>query len=449
MEHDPSPPSPSSRTRPETGPGWSGWSSCRSCLRSGWAPATCCGGETLPPPRPRRPRSQVPENVKRYDIPTDGDPSIGPEDAKITIVEFSDYQCPYCKRWNDEVFDRLLQDYPDQVRIVYRDFPLTSIHPEAFRPPRRPIAPASRAPTGNTTGRSSARSMAWGRPRTRNTPLELGLDTNAFAQCQSENRYNGEITADVNFAAGLGISSTPTFFVNGIALVGAQPYDVFKQVIDLSWPGKIPNFEYGHSMKKFVAVAGNIGVGKSTLVNKLCQKLGWQPFYEPVAENPYLADFYSDMPAWSFHSQVFFLTHRLRSHYQLARHPDSAIQDRSVYEDAEIFAQNLYLRGFIHPRDYETYRELYETLVEFLPPPDLVIYLRSRVPTLMQRIASRGRDYERTISPGLSRPTSTSCTRNGSAVSCCAPCSPSLPTTWITWPTRGISISSPPRWRKN
>ena len=151
-------------------------------------------------------------------------------------------------------------------------------------------------------------------------------------------------------------------------------------------------------MKKFVAVAGNIGVGKSTLVNKLSHKLGWQPFYEPVAENPYLADFYNDMSAWSFHSQVFFLSHRLRSHYQLAHHPESVIQDRSVYEDAEIFAQNLYMRGFIHPRDYETYRGLYETLVEFLPPPDLVIYLRASVPTLLQRIASRGRDYERSIS---------------------------------------------------
>ena len=151
-------------------------------------------------------------------------------------------------------------------------------------------------------------------------------------------------------------------------------------------------------MKKFVAVAGNIGVGKSTLVNKLSHKLGWQPFYEPVAENPYLADFYNDMSAWSFHSQVFFLSHRLRSHYQLAHHTESVIQDRSVYEDAEIFAQNLYMRGFIHPRDYETYRGLYETLVEFLPPPDLVIYLRASVPTLLQRIASRGRDYERSIS---------------------------------------------------
>ncbi|MCF6277873.1 MAG: deoxynucleoside kinase [Anaerolineales bacterium] len=152
-------------------------------------------------------------------------------------------------------------------------------------------------------------------------------------------------------------------------------------------------------MKKFVAVAGNIGVGKSTLVEMLCQKLNWEPFYEPVAENPYLADFYKNMPAWSFHSQVFFLSHRLRSHHQLAAHPTSVIQDRSVYEDAEVFAKNLARQGHIQPRDYQTYRELYETVIGFLPPPDLVIYLRASVPTLLQRIASRGRDYERTIVP--------------------------------------------------
>ncbi len=151
------------------------------------------------------------------------------------------------------------------------------------------------------------------------------------------------------------------------------------------------------SGKKFVAVAGNIGVGKSTLVNGLCQRLGWQPFYEPVAENPYLADFYRDMSAFSFHSQIFFLTHRLRAHHAIARHPDSVIQDRSVYEDAEIFAHNLFLQGHILPRDYETYRGLYETVMEFLPPPDLVIYLRASVATLEERIARRGRDYERTI----------------------------------------------------
>jgi deoxyadenosine/deoxycytidine kinase len=152
-------------------------------------------------------------------------------------------------------------------------------------------------------------------------------------------------------------------------------------------------------MKKFVAVAGNIGVGKSTLVDLLCRKLNWEPFYEPVTENPYLADFYHDMEAWAFHSQLFFLTHRLRAYHQIASHPTSVIQDRSVYEDAEIFAQNLFLQGYIHPRDYETYRELYETVLQFLPPPDLVIYLRASVPTLSNRISRRGRDYERSITP--------------------------------------------------
>ncbi|HLF74296.1 MAG TPA: deoxynucleoside kinase [Anaerolineales bacterium] len=152
-------------------------------------------------------------------------------------------------------------------------------------------------------------------------------------------------------------------------------------------------------MKKFVAVAGNIGVGKSTLVEMLCVRLGWEPFYEPVAENPYLADFYADMDSWSFHSQIYFLAHRLRAHYNLSQHPESVVQDRSVYEDAEIFAQNLYLQGHIHQRDYQTYRELYETTLRFLPPPDLVIYLRASVPTLERRIRSRGRDYELTILP--------------------------------------------------
>ena len=152
-------------------------------------------------------------------------------------------------------------------------------------------------------------------------------------------------------------------------------------------------------MKKFVAVAGNIGVGKSTLVEMLCVRLGWQPFYEPVTENPYLEDFYTDMSAWSFHSQIFFLTHRLRSHSKLGQHPSSVVQDRSVYEDAEIFAYNLFLQGYINQRDYQTYRDLYETTSRLLPPPDLVVYLRASVPTLLSRIERRGRNYERTISP--------------------------------------------------
>jgi deoxyadenosine/deoxycytidine kinase len=151
-------------------------------------------------------------------------------------------------------------------------------------------------------------------------------------------------------------------------------------------------------MKKFVAVAGNIGVGKSTLVGMLSNRLGWQPFYEPEAENPYLPDFYQDMKAWAFHSQVFFLTHRLRAHRRSIEHPTSVVQDRSVYEDAEVFAHNLYQQGQISQRDYETYCELYRVLSEFLPPPDLVVYLRSSVATLEKRIRLRGREYERQIS---------------------------------------------------
>jgi deoxyadenosine/deoxycytidine kinase len=150
-------------------------------------------------------------------------------------------------------------------------------------------------------------------------------------------------------------------------------------------------------MKKFIAVAGNIGVGKSTLVEMICERLGCQPFYEPVTENPYIADFYKDMLTWSFHSQVFFLTHRLRIHQELVRVPGSVIQDRSIYEDAEVFAHNLFVQGNLSERDYTTYRSLYRTLAEYLPPPDLVIYLRASVPTLVKRIALRNRDYEQKI----------------------------------------------------
>lgn len=151
-------------------------------------------------------------------------------------------------------------------------------------------------------------------------------------------------------------------------------------------------------MKKYVAVAGNIGVGKSTLVRLICERLGWTPFYEPHTENPYLTDFYQDMNAWGFHSQVFFLGQRLLIHQQLNRHPSSAIIDRSVYEDAEIFARNLSNQGFISQRDFATYMTLYRSLVDFLPPPDLMVYLRASVPRLMQRIEQRSRDYEQSIS---------------------------------------------------
>jgi deoxyadenosine/deoxycytidine kinase len=152
--------------------------------------------------------------------------------------------------------------------------------------------------------------------------------------------------------------------------------------------------------KKFVAVAGNVGVGKSTLTQLLAEKLGWEPFYEAVDDNPYLADFYRDMRSWSFHSQIFFLTRRLRHHRLLLDRPNSVVQDRSVYEDAEIFARNLYQQGNMSERDYRSYRELYEVLTQFLPPPDMVVYLRASVDTLMKRIRLRGREFEQDIDPG-------------------------------------------------
>jgi deoxyadenosine/deoxycytidine kinase len=155
-----------------------------------------------------------------------------------------------------------------------------------------------------------------------------------------------------------------------------------------------------YASKKFIAIAGNIGVGKSSLVTLLSDRLVWQPYYEPVAENPYLEDFYKDMQAWSFHSQIYFLTRRLRTHRELLNYPSSVIQDRTVYEDAEVFARNLHLQGHINDRDYNAYRELYLVLTEFLPPPDLVIYLRASVGTVMDRIKLRGRDFEQKISPG-------------------------------------------------
>ena len=150
-------------------------------------------------------------------------------------------------------------------------------------------------------------------------------------------------------------------------------------------------------MKRFVAIAGNIGVGKSTLTALLRQQLNWEPFFEAVKDNPYLVDFYKDMRRWSFHSQIYFLSRRLRHHWQLLQRTNSVIQDRTVYEDAEIFARNLYQQDLMDERDYRSYCELYEVVTTVLPPPDLIVYLRASVPTLQDRIQRRGRPFERDI----------------------------------------------------
>jgi len=152
--------------------------------------------------------------------------------------------------------------------------------------------------------------------------------------------------------------------------------------------------------KKYsIAIAGNMGVGKSTLTRMLAAKLGWTPFYEAVDDNPYLADFYKNMPQWSFHSQIFFLSRRLRLLRNMLKHPGTVIQDRTIYEDAEIFARNLYQRGNMSDRDFQVYRGLYEEFIQFLPAPDLMIYLKASVPTLIERIHRRGRDFEQDVSP--------------------------------------------------
>jgi deoxyadenosine/deoxycytidine kinase len=148
---------------------------------------------------------------------------------------------------------------------------------------------------------------------------------------------------------------------------------------------------------KFIAVAGNIGAGKTELTRFLCQKYQLLPFFEPNDQNPYLADFYDDMKTWAYRSQLFFLTHKFRLHRELEKATDNILQDRTIYEDAEIFAQNLKNQRHIDKRDFKTYWTLYETIASVLRPPDLMIYLRCPVKTLQQRIKKRGRAMEQRI----------------------------------------------------
>lgn len=149
--------------------------------------------------------------------------------------------------------------------------------------------------------------------------------------------------------------------------------------------------------KYFIAVAGNIGAGKSSLTRMLGERFSWKPYYESVDDNPYLADFYGDMNRWSFHLQIYFLANRFKSHKEIVESHKSVIQDRSIYEDAEIFARNLFDIGKMDARDYENYVSLFHVMMEYLKPPDLLIYLRSSVDTLVEQIQRRGREFEQSI----------------------------------------------------
>jgi deoxyadenosine/deoxycytidine kinase len=153
----------------------------------------------------------------------------------------------------------------------------------------------------------------------------------------------------------------------------------------------------GAKPRKFVAVAGNIGVGKSTLVDFLATQHGFRPFVEPNLQNPYLDDFYSDMSAWAFHSQISFLAHKFRIHMDLMAEPLTVVQDRTIYEDAEIFARHLHQRGLMSDRDWGTYSALYSAMTKALAPPDLLIVLRCSVKAIRRRIRQRGRANEQMI----------------------------------------------------
>lgn len=149
--------------------------------------------------------------------------------------------------------------------------------------------------------------------------------------------------------------------------------------------------------KKYVAVAGTIGSGKTSLVSWLVDTYGLRPFYEPNDDNPYLADFYQDMTQWGFHSQIYFLSHKLQLHQSLLAANEPSVIDRTLYEDAEIFAKNLKLQGHISKRDWATYERLYSALRAVLPPPDVLIALSCSLATTKKRIARRGREMEAAI----------------------------------------------------
>ncbi len=146
-----------------------------------------------------------------------------------------------------------------------------------------------------------------------------------------------------------------------------------------------------------IAIAGNIGAGKTTITTLLAKQYGWEPHYEDVDTNPYLASFYEDMQRWSFNLQIYFLNSRFRQIINFRQSGKDIVQDRTIYEDAHIFAPNLHAMGLMSSRDFDNYSKLFELMSTFIQPPDLLIYLRAEVPTLVSQIQKRGRDYEESI----------------------------------------------------
>ena len=146
-----------------------------------------------------------------------------------------------------------------------------------------------------------------------------------------------------------------------------------------------------------IAIAGNIGSGKTTLTKMLAKRYGWSPRFEPVDYNPYLEDFYHDMSRWSFNLQIYFLNKRFKEVVEISQSDEDIIQDRTIFEDACIFAPNLHEQGYMTDRDFDNYRDLFDTMISLVKLPDLMIYIRSTIPNLISQIGKRGREYEQTI----------------------------------------------------
>jgi len=180
------------------------------------------------------------QQVVRYDVPVDDDPILGSENAPITIIEFSDYECPYCRQWHSEVYSQLIDTYSDQIRFVYRDFPLESIHPNANSAAEAANCAHKQGVFWDYHDMLFSNEKGLGSTAYLEYASQLEIDQAAFQECIETDRYQAEVQADFEFAADLGVRSTPTFFINGIAVVGAQPFEIFQQVIDRELAGELP-----------------------------------------------------------------------------------------------------------------------------------------------------------------------------------------------------------------
>jgi protein-disulfide isomerase len=219
-------------------------------LLRGWAPLPGTSADTseftsssepaVEMPQANAEASSASQQVVRYDVPVDDDPMLGADDAPITIVEFSDYECPYCRQWHSEVYSQLIDTYGDQIRFVYRDFPLESIHSNANSAAQAANCANEQGVFWDYHDKLFSMEQGLGNEAYLEYASQLEVDEVSFKECIDSGRYQEEVQADFEFAANLGVRSTPTFFINGIAVVGAQPFDIFQKIIEQELAGEIP-----------------------------------------------------------------------------------------------------------------------------------------------------------------------------------------------------------------